>query len=75
MNGIYRHWKGSNYVVLFVGRDSNNDSNREEVVIYLSLGAEFAGRINVRKVSEFLEEITLPDGGYVPRFTYVGPAP
>lgn len=73
--GIYRHWKGHHYLALFTARDSNNDANHEDVVVYLSLDAPRAGCINVRGKSEFLETVTLPDGGHAQRFTYIGPSP
>lgn len=73
--GIYRHWKGHHYVTLFEGRDSNNHANREDVVIYMSLSAIYAGSINVRWKSEFLGEVELPSGELVPRFTYVEAVP
>lgn len=73
--GIYQHWKGHLYVTLFEGRDSNNHANRQDVVVYMSLGAEYAGSINVRWKTEFLELVELPSGERVPRFTYFGSAP
>jgi hypothetical protein len=73
--GVYRHYKGGHYAVLMLGRDSNNDANREDVVIYMSLSAPYAGSVNVRRESEFLELVELPDGETVPRFTFIMPAP
>lgn len=73
--GIYRHWKGNNYITLFLARDSNNDANREDVVVYMSLTDPYAGSVNVRRLTEFLDDVDLPDGTTASRFTYVGPAP
>jgi hypothetical protein len=69
--GVYRHYKGGHYAVLMLGRNSNN----EDVVIYMSLSAPYAGSVNVMRESEFLELVNLPDGGMVPRFTFIMPAP
>jgi hypothetical protein len=71
--GICQHWKGNRYVALFLARDSNNDANREDVVVCLSLSEGYAGSVHVRRVTEFLEEVDAPGGGKVQRFTYVGP--
>jgi len=73
--GIYRHWKGDHYLVLFGARDSNNTANREDLVVYMSLTAPHAGAVNVRRLTEFTEEVELPDGSRGPRFAYMGPAP
>lgn len=70
--GLYRHWKGNHYLAILTARDSNNDANHEDVVVYVSLDAPCAGSINVRRVAEFLEEIALPDGSHGTRFTYLG---
>lgn len=66
--GVYRHWKDNDYRVLFTARDSNNDAHREDVVVYVSLSPPFAGNINVRRLTEFLETVTTSDGRAVPRF-------
>lgn len=66
--GVYRHWKGNHYRVLFTAWDSNNESPREEVVVYVSLSR---GIVNVRRVREFTEMVPSGDGGVVPRFVAV----
>lgn len=69
--GIYRHWKGNLYRVLFVALDSNNDRAHEPTVVYLSLDpGPHQGQINVRHESEFHE--LLPDG--TPRFSMASAA-
>jgi hypothetical protein len=73
--GIYRHYKGNNYIVLFIARDSNNQANRQDTVVYMSLDPPYAGSMNTRWLSEFLEDVEVPGVGKMPRFTYVGPAP
>jgi len=61
--GIYRHWKGDHYLVLFLARDSsNNAANHEDVVIYVSLDPPRAGNINARRKTEFLEEVETRSG-------------
>lgn len=71
LGGIYQHYKGALYVVLFVGQDSNNDRNKENTVIYMSLTEPHAGAIRVRHVAEFLGEVESNDQR-VPRFTLIG---
>lgn len=66
--GMYRHWKGNDYRVLFTALDSNNDAHRETVVVYVSLSPSFAGNINIRRQTEFTEVITTPDGRVRRRF-------
>jgi hypothetical protein len=72
---VYQHWKGGLYTVLFLARDSNNNANREDVVVYMSLSEPYSGAVNVRRLSEFIEDVTIAGGRTTPRFTYVGPAP
>jgi hypothetical protein len=65
--GVYRHYKGPRYIVLFVGQDSNNDRNREPTVVYMSLTEPHTGSIRTRRVSEFLESVLIGGKPY-PRF-------
>lgn len=50
--GLYRHYKGAHYRVLFLAKNSTNgaDEDRNEVV-YVSLSEP--GRISVRSEEEF----------------------
>lgn len=66
--GVYRHWKGDRYLVLFTAQDSNNSADHEDVVVYVSLTR---GGIRVRRAAEFTELVPTPDGGKVPRFVLV----
>lgn len=63
--GIYRHFKGDEYQVLQVARDSETT---EEVVVYQSL--KYPDRVWVRPLSMFVEEVSR-DGYDGPRFTYL----
>lgn len=68
--GMYKHYKGATYLVLFVGRLSTNGAHEgSPVVIYVSL---LKGTVNVRDEGEFHEWVTDDKGELVRRFTYVG---
>ena len=59
--GVWRHAKGSHYLVLGIAADSNNVNPRDEdQVVYVSLeGWGLPGsRMRYRGVSEFLERFT-----------------
>ncbi len=69
--GVYQHYKGRYYRVLFVGRDADT---LEETVIYhgVYIDPEFGvNPIWARKRTEF--ERPLEDGRI--RYTYLGPFP
>ncbi len=66
--GVYRHWKGRDYLVLGLGHEA--DAEGRTVVVYVPLYDVPGPRLAVRTVEGFLEEVT-PG---VPRFRYVGPA-
>jgi hypothetical protein len=79
--GVYQHYAGGNYRVLFIAKDSNNGPNEDQnVVVYVSLhpGGKHQGtspgRISVRNEKEFEELINPtsenPEG--VRRFTRIG---
>ena len=63
--GMYRHYKGGKYLVLFVADDSTNKREGNKVVVYASLAH---GTINCRDLNEFTEIVAWPDGGQKPRF-------
>lgn len=67
--GFYKHFKGGEYKVLGVARDSET---LEEVVIYLGKSGMWA-----RPIDSFLGEVDQPAGDgksmRVPRFKYEGP--
>ena len=64
--GKYRHFKGNEYEVLFIGKHSET---QEEMVVYRALYDD--KEIWVRPASMWNEEITL-NGKTLPRFTYIG---
>ncbi|MDO9399590.1 MAG: nucleotide exchange factor GrpE [bacterium] len=62
--GIYRHYKGGKYCVLYLGY---NSENREEVVVYQSIADN---KIWVRPKKMFLSRVEI-DGKKVNRFEHV----
>lgn len=69
IGGIYEHYKGKQYKVIALGRDSNT---LEDVVIYEGQydSEEFGTRpIWVRPVAEFIEQVVV-GGVEQPRFAY-----
>lgn len=67
--GVYRHYKGARYTVLFVAQNASNHDGRaaEKIVVYVSLTY---GRIFTRSEREFTETIRLPNTNEeVQRFT------
>lgn len=65
--GVWRHWKGRDYLVLGLGHDA--DVAERTVVVYVPLYHVAGPRLAVRTVEAFLEEV---EPG-VPRFRYLGP--
>ncbi|CAM4387495.1 DUF1653 domain-containing protein [Pseudoalteromonas ostreae] len=67
-SGIYQHYKGPQYKVLYVATHSET---QEQLVIYQALYGEFG--IWARPLSMFLETVE-KDGQIIPRFAYLGDA-
>lgn len=65
--GVWRHWKGRDYLVLGLGHDA--DVAGRTVVVYVPLYDVAGPRLAVRSVQGFLEDV---EPG-VPRFRYLGP--
>ena len=65
--GLYRHFKGNEYEVLFTARNSETE---EEMVVYRALYGERG--LWVRPASMWNETVER-DGKSFRRFTYVGP--
>jgi len=65
--GVWRHWKGADYLVLGLGHDA--DSAERTVVVYVPLYGVSGPQLAVRSMEGFLEEVS-PG---VPRFAYRGP--
>lgn len=63
--GVYMHYKGGKYRVLFVAKESTNARSGGKTVVYVSLTN---GNIFTRDLSEFTETVKMPDGKEVPRF-------
>ena len=63
--GRYRHFKGGEYEVLFLARNSESD---EIMVVYRALYGE--GEVWVRPASMWNETVTR-EGKTFPRFTYI----
>lgn len=72
--GIYRHYKGAEYRVLFEAFESTNSREaapRTRVVVYFSLEK---GCMNVRDLEEFVSDVTVEDEGdarEIPRFVRI----
>lgn len=63
--GKYRHFKGGEYEVLAIAKDSET---LQELVVYKALYGD--GAVWVRPKAMFLESVER-DGRTVPRFTYM----
>lgn len=68
--GIYRHFKGNLYRLLYVAR---NSETLEPMVVYQALYGGEEG-IWVRPASMWFEQVDR-DGCHGPRFTFVGEEP
>ncbi len=64
--GRYRHFKGNEYEVIGIARDSET---LEDTVVYRALYGD--GELWVRPLSMFCEQVER-DGKKVKRFTYIG---
>lgn len=64
--GIYRHFKGNEYEVLHLAKDSET---LQTLVVYKALYG--AGEVWVRPLKMFTETVE-KDGKILPRFTYLG---
>ena len=67
--GVYRHFKGNEYLLLYVARHSETE---EAMVVYRPLYGE--GGVWVRP-AEMWSETVIRDGYTGPRFTYVRQLP
>ena len=64
--GLYRHYKGNLYKALYVATHSETE---EPLAVYQALYGEYG--IWARPLAMFLDDVTLPDGSVVQRFTLV----
>lgn len=67
MKGVYKHYKGGTYQVLGVARHSES---LEKLVVYEALYENSLGKLWVRPLAMFLEEVVV-DGKRIPRFKKV----
>jgi hypothetical protein len=65
--GIYEHYKGMRYDVLYAARHSET---LEEFVVYRALYGSF--EVWIRPLKMFFETVVI-DGKEVPRFRYISP--
>ena len=69
--GIYEHYKGGQYKVLFIAMNQSNDDHDEQpVVVYEAIYDNPLSQFWVRLEKEFLEEIEF-EGARVPRFKFI----
>ena len=66
--GLYRHFKGNNYELLFLARHSET---MEPMVVYRALYGDYGAWV---RPASMWEEPVIQDGTEVPRFTYLGPS-
>ncbi len=64
--GVYRHYKGNLYKALYVAIHTETE---EPLAVYQALYGEYG--IWARPLAMFLDDVTLPDGSVVQRFTLV----
>jgi hypothetical protein len=67
--GVYRHYKGGFFTVLFDAVESTNARTGTRVVVYVS---HTTGSVLVRTAAEFCELVRAADGDLVRRFTVCG---
>ena len=64
--GIYHHFKGGTYLVLFV---STGTEDGQKIVVYTPLYGEYAGKVVHRTLENFAEIVDRSDFNYKgPRF-------
>jgi hypothetical protein len=68
IGGVYQHYKGKNYIVRDLAKHSET---LEWMVIYECLYENIEGKIWVRPLKMFLENIQI-EGKAFPRFKYIG---
>jgi hypothetical protein len=69
IGAVYTHSKGAKYLVMGVGKNSNNRDDHQPEVAYISLDpGERQGQWCFRDEVEFHEPVEWPDGKTRPRF-------
>jgi len=69
--GLYRHYKGGLYRVLFTVQDSTNGRDEAPMVCYVALEGDHAGNICVRDEAEFNGVMDFHARPQMLRFTWV----
>ncbi len=67
--GVYRHFKGKQYLALGLARDDETD---EVMIVYVRLYERSGYPMSVRRLAVWNEQVEV-DGVTVPRFSYAGP--
>ncbi len=67
--GVYRHYKGNDYLVLGIARHCETE---ELFVVYVRLYSRPGIPISIRPLSDFLGTVIDPSGNTVKRFEYIG---
>ena len=67
--GVYRHYKGQDYMVLGVARHSETE---DPFVVYVRLYARRGCPLWIRPYRDFTGSVAGPKGRKVKRFKYVG---
>lgn len=67
--GIYRHYKGRNYLALGLARE---DETNETVVVYTRLYPRAGPPMSTRRLEVWNQHVVLDDGSTCLRFTYLG---
>lgn len=71
LSGVWQHWKGGYYQVLFTALDSTNSIEPRWVVVYVGLTLKAGPRVFVREIDEFLGQVE-DAGQTMQRFRYLG---
>lgn len=69
--GVWRHYKGRDYLALGLARQ---DETNEVVVVYVRLYEREGLPMSTRKLSIW-NELVEHEGRHVPRFRFIGPTP
>lgn len=66
--GLYKHYKGKNYLVIGVCKHSET---LEDLVLYETVYENDVSKLWVRPITMFLESVEI-EGKKIPRFQYIG---
>lgn len=71
MPGTWQHFKGGRYLLLFTALNAETEQDQ---VVYMSLNIKNPGKVFVRSVASWSEEVLWPDGSRKTRFVFEPPA-